>query len=212
MHVLLVSCHSQSPLSEKIHHISNNPDRRSHYTFVNINPDTITQYLSNTENNIWLFELSSTLQIPILSQHLKQRPHLSIICVLPEWNEKIVQDAALIGVHAILFHKCSIRELEKAIDAVVHHEKYYCDDITEQLMHLFLQHQKTRVNHVDLFQTLTKREQEITQYLIKDYSNQEVAALLFLSVHTVATHRKNIFKKLHVNSISSLIRRYPSLP
>jgi DNA-binding NarL/FixJ family response regulator len=212
MRVILVSCHSQSPLSEKIQRISNNSDRRSHYTFINTDSENIIPHLSNNNNIIWIFELTGDHQIPILSHHLKHYPHLSIICVLPEWNKKTVQHAALIGVHAILFHKCSIRELHKAIDAVVHFEKYYCDDITEQLLHLFLQHQQSHVNHSNLFQTLTKREQEITRYLIKEYSNQEVAALLYLSVHTVATHRKNIFKKLKVSSISSLIRKYPTLP
>jgi len=41
--------------------------------------------------------------------------------------------------------------------------------------------------------------------IAKGKTNKEVAKDLFLSVHTVHTHRKNIMKKLNVNSISGIV-------
>ena len=48
--------------------------------------------------------------------------------------------------------------------------------------------------------SLTLRENEIAHLIIKGKTTSEIAETLFLSPHTVHTHRKNIFKKLNVHS------------
>lgn len=47
---------------------------------------------------------------------------------------------------------------------------------------------------------LTEREREILRYLAEGMSNEQVAAKLFISVHTVQTHTRNILSKLGVHS------------
>lgn len=47
---------------------------------------------------------------------------------------------------------------------------------------------------------LSSRESEIIIFISKGLSNKEIAQMLNLSVHTVITHAKNIYKKLNVNS------------
>lgn len=51
---------------------------------------------------------------------------------------------------------------------------------------------------------LTAREREIIACVAKGLSNKEIAAKLFLSVYTVATHRRNICAKLNLHSASAL--------
>jgi len=53
--------------------------------------------------------------------------------------------------------------------------------------------------------SLTVRELEIVRLTAQGQKAKEVAAQLFLSTHTVYTHRKNIMKKLGVNSASEMI-------
>lgn len=48
--------------------------------------------------------------------------------------------------------------------------------------------------------SLSSREAEIISLISKGLSNKEIAKTLYLSVHTVITHTKNIYKKLNVNS------------
>jgi len=52
--------------------------------------------------------------------------------------------------------------------------------------------------------TISKRETEILQNLALGLTNQEVADKLFLSVHTVMTHRKKITRKLGIKTIAGL--------
>lgn len=45
---------------------------------------------------------------------------------------------------------------------------------------------------------LTNRENEILQWMLKGYNNQEIAEVLFISAHTVKNHISNIFQKLNI--------------
>lgn len=53
-------------------------------------------------------------------------------------------------------------------------------------------------------QTLSGREKEIVVCVVKGMTNREIADKLFLSTHTVITHRRNIARKLQIHSASGL--------
>ena len=54
------------------------------------------------------------------------------------------------------------------------------------------------------FSELTKREIEIVILVANDFNNPQIAEMLFISRLTVEQHRKNINKKLGVNSFVQL--------
>ncbi len=53
-------------------------------------------------------------------------------------------------------------------------------------------------------ETLSEREKEVVVCVVKGMTNKEIAEHLFLSIHTVNTHRKNISRKLQIHSASGL--------
>ena len=53
-------------------------------------------------------------------------------------------------------------------------------------------------------QLLSQREKEIVVCVVKGMTNREIADRLFLSTHTVVTHRRNIARKLQIHSASGL--------
>jgi DNA-binding NarL/FixJ family response regulator len=57
-------------------------------------------------------------------------------------------------------------------------------------------------------ENLSERESEILSYLSKGYHDKEIADRLFLSVKTVRTHLRNIYKKLHVRSRTEAVLKY----
>ncbi|PJB15100.1 MAG: hypothetical protein CO118_05175 [Flavobacteriales bacterium CG_4_9_14_3_um_filter_32_8] len=65
--------------------------------------------------------------------------------------------------------------------------------------------QSTLIKTVDEI-PLTPREREIMKLIAEERSNQEIAELLFISVRTVETHRKNIMQKLHTKSVIALVK------
>lgn len=53
-------------------------------------------------------------------------------------------------------------------------------------------------------ESLSQREKEIITLVVKGMTNKEIADRLFLSVHTVNTHRRNIARKLEIHSATGL--------
>ena len=60
---------------------------------------------------------------------------------------------------------------------------------------------KTRESETD---DLSPREKTILRLVSLGYTNKHIAEELFLSAHTVITHRKNISNKLGIKSVSAL--------
>lgn len=53
---------------------------------------------------------------------------------------------------------------------------------------------------------LSRREQEVLQLISRGLSSQRIGKTLFISKHTVETHRKNILRKLDFNSSTELVK------
>lgn len=51
---------------------------------------------------------------------------------------------------------------------------------------------------------LSQREKEIIGCVVRGMTNKEIAEKLFISVHTVITHRRNITRKLQIHSAAGL--------
>lgn len=56
----------------------------------------------------------------------------------------------------------------------------------------------------DNSESLSQREKEIVICVVKGMTNKEIAENLYLSIHTVITHRRNISRKLQIHSAAGL--------
>jgi DNA-binding CsgD family transcriptional regulator len=52
---------------------------------------------------------------------------------------------------------------------------------------------------------ISERELEVIRYIAEGYTNVEIADKLYLSQHTINTHRKNIMAKLGVNNTAAIV-------
>ncbi|MGZ2371823.1 response regulator transcription factor [Ancylomarina sp. YFZ004] len=58
--------------------------------------------------------------------------------------------------------------------------------------------------NVKLDEPISAREKNILKHIALGLTNKEIADQLFISIHTVVTHRKNITHKLGIKSVSGL--------
>jgi len=66
---------------------------------------------------------------------------------------------------------------------------------------------KNSGSNMDIMQVkISKREKEILGLIIKEHTAQEIANMLFISLHTVETHRSNLMSKLGVRNSAGLVR------
>lgn len=80
-----------------------------------------------------------------------------------------------------------------------------CDDIdiiTTKVNHLLYTEEEEEKDNEQ--ETLSQREKEIITCVVKGMTNKAIADKLYLSIHTVMTHRRNIARKLQIHSPAGL--------
>lgn len=104
-----------------------------------------------------------------------------------------------------LLCSASVPALMKPYDEIIH---LYDDElqIRHKLSHCFesAEEEGDDTPCTDEAQCLSVREKEIVICVVKGLTNKEIAEKLYLSTHTVITHRRNIAKKLQIHSASGL--------
>ncbi|MEA4937528.1 MAG: helix-turn-helix transcriptional regulator [Paludibacter sp.] len=95
-----------------------------------------------------------------------------------------------------------LSDCEKDLEKHNRVEDYFFVPITETLEKDFNEQQdETVAEKVD---NLTDREKEVLAEVVKGMTNKEIARHLFLSTHTVISHRRNITRKLEIHSTAGL--------
>jgi DNA-binding NarL/FixJ family response regulator len=86
-------------------------------------------------------------------------------------------------------------KLLQAIREVAGGGAFFTPSVAKKVLQQF-QQQPQQAEYIQL----SEREKEILKHLVDGLSYKMIAARVTLSVHTIHTHIKNIYEKLHVNS------------
>jgi len=54
---------------------------------------------------------------------------------------------------------------------------------------------------------LSSREQEVLSLIVDEFTIKEIAAQLYISMHTVISHRKKLQEKLDAKNTAGIVRR-----
>ncbi len=138
---------------------------------------------------------------------IKDRFPLSRILVVTMNQE---QDEILnllnLDIDGYILKECSADEMLHAIGAIIRKEHFYCGRVMDTMISILRPHQCAPGSICDnckLF-SLSDREVQIIQLIAEGYTNKAIASKLCLSIHTIGSHRKNIFRKLNIRSASEL--------
>lgn len=137
-----------------------------------------------------------------LQQIVKKYPNAKLLAITETNNNQIISKALHIGITSHLLKDCDEDEIVEAIYKTAKGEKFMCGKIVTSIL-------KEKEGNFDEFSCeglkISSREIEIITLVAEGLSNKEVADKLFLSTHTVITHRKNIMNKLGVNNTAGLV-------
>ena len=100
---------------------------------------------------------------------------------------------------SILFKDAPLREFTEAIRSILSGRRYICQRVTEILLAQKLREEESPA-------TLTHTEVEVMRAIAQGKTTKEIANERFSSIHTINTHRKNIFRKLQVNTAHEAIK------
>ncbi len=149
---------------------------------------------------------SDGFTIDVISKIQNLKTDLSFIAITPEQNAQILVDALRLGVKSYVKKDCELSEIVNAVIETSRGNKFFCGQILETI-----QKAEIDVNDLDFDSftceavVLSERENEIIKLVAEGNTNGKIAELLFLSNHTVNTHRKNIMAKLGVKNTAGIV-------
>ncbi len=139
----------------------------------------------------------------------KEFPEIGIIILSMHKSEEYVLQALRFGASGYLLKDSAADELEIAIKAIVHGEKYLAPFVSKEVVKDLL----SRINSCSNInngkfplEKMTPRQREILQLIAEGNSTKEIAYKLHISVKTVETHRMQLMDRLQIFDIAGLVR------
>jgi DNA-binding NarL/FixJ family response regulator len=160
-----------------------------------LRPNVVVMDLSLPELN----GLDATRQI------LKESPDTEVLVLTMHHSEQLARDVLQAGARGYVLKSDADQSLIAAVESLAQHKPFLTSKVTEFVLDGFMRQSETEGDAAPK-DAATPREREIIQLLAEGHSNKEVASTLGVSVKTIEAHRANIMRKLHLRSISDLVR------
>lgn len=145
--------------------------------------------------------------IDVIRQTQEEYPHVKILVLDTNENTDDIVTILRLGVPGYILKQCDHQEIIDAVNAIMQGKNFFCSNVlkinkTENTENCA--GYETSVNLKDPVK-LSSREVEILELISQGLTNNEIADKIFLSVHTVATHRKNLMKKFNAKNNVDLV-------
>lgn len=139
-----------------------------------------------------------------LTKRIRERNPTVKVLVVSAYQESLYAERSLrAGALGYLNKQESNEKLVEAIRTVLKNERFLSDELKAKLVAAALS--KSPVQQEPIAR-LTDREKEIFRLIGEGLTTGAIAERLFLSTHTIDTHREHIKRKLNVKSANELSR------
>ena len=187
-----------------------------------LNTNSKFEVVGHSLNGVDLVETVKNNKAEILIMDINM-PHKDGIEVLKEFSEKgytcrviilssyddvkLIKEVLKLGASGYLSKQCAGESILEAIEVVSNGKEYFSEKIQDKIFSSFSGNPTSETsNEFQLGNILTERELEILTLISLELSGKEIGEKLFISSHTVESHRKNLIKKLNVKNTIGLVK------
>ena len=144
-----------------------------------------------------LFDFADEDQLLIIAERFSLSDWILISDELtPQFIRRVVYSSHQFSV---VFKDGPLSEVREALNAVSRHTRY----LSQRALEIVITQQQEDDKSENI---LTQTETEIVKAIAQGKTTKEIAAERFSSIHTVTTHRKNIFRKLGINTAHEAVK------
>lgn len=169
--------------------------------------DDLLEMISNFKVDVVLIDFTNGgFSIDVIHQVNRFSKDIQLLAITPEQSAQTLVDALRSGITSYVKKDCSSSEIIEAIKETHKGNKFFCGQILETI-----QEANLNVDDIEIGEftcepvVISTREQEIIIMISEGYTNAQIAEKLFLSAHTIGTHRKNIMSKLGVKNTAGIV-------
>lgn len=135
--------------------------------------------------------------IELTAKIKKEFPAVKVLAMSTFKERSYISQMIQNGASGYLVKSASKEEIEAAIRSANEGKLYLSLDINSIDLNTAINSDVPEVS---------RREKEVLQLIVDGLTNPQIAEKLFISLHTVDSHRKNLLAKFNVSNTASLIR------
>lgn len=143
--------------------------------------------------------------IEATSQIKKHHPDIKILALTMLSEDQHIRKMIKAGASGYILKSSGKHELYQAIEALLNDQHYFSDGATQAILsELVSPELPKKKSSADVH--ITEREMEVLKLIVNEFTNQEIAEKLFLSVRTVDAHRRNLLQKTGSKNTAGLVK------
>lgn len=143
--------------------------------------------------------LPDTSGIDLCREISAKHKQVKIIALSIHNERAVVQSMLQNGAHGYVLKNAFGEEILQGIREIMNGHTFLCEATKQAL-------EQAEDDDPDQVPLITRREKEVLRLIGKGCTTYEIADRLFISPHTVESHRKKLMEKFGVNNIASVIR------
>ncbi len=129
-------------------------------------------------------------------------PSINVLILSMHDDTDTIKELLEAGALGYILKNTGKDELYKAILTVNEGDTYFSESVKNNILGSMTASSKYAKSTVKL----TNREVEIIKLIALEYTTNEIAEKLFVSLHTVESHRKNLLRKTNSRNIAGLVK------
>jgi DNA-binding NarL/FixJ family response regulator len=171
------------------------------------NEEELLAQLKNFGADVVLIDFTAHgFSIDIVPKALSKFKDLRFVAITEAQHAPILVDALKSGVTSYVKKDCELAEIIDAVKETAQGKQFFCGQILETIQKANIDISELNTEEFNCGPiTLSERENEIITLIAEGQTNEQIAELLFLSKHTINTHRKNIMAKLGVKNTAGIV-------
>lgn len=160
----------------------------------------------NTEIDIVVMDVSMPKMNGIeATKKIKEKhPDLKILALTMMDEDEHIRKMIEAGASGYLLKSSDKQEFIDALTSVLGGQHYFSNDAAHSVM-MNLVRGNTQDNNTDPAH-VTDRELEVLELIVREYTNQEIADKLYISIRTVDAHRRNLLQKTGAKNTAGLVK------
>lgn len=149
---------------------------------------------------------SKGFEVGTIQRCIRKYSLVRFVAITGDQSGNTIVQALRSGITSYIKKDCDIHEIVDSIRETYSGGRFFCGQILDSI-----RKESIDVEDLDIAEmncepvTISEREMEVIKLIAQGHTNQEIADKLFLSHHTVNTHRKNIMAKLGVNNTAAIV-------
>lgn len=168
------------------------------------NGNEVPAILKDNDVDVILMDIDMPILDGIATMELLKRSGIDVPVLMLTMHQSIkrIRGSLERGAQGYILKDASREELIEAIQNVSQRKNYFHPKINNEVFDYF----RGKMSAKNTLQELSDREIQIIQCLSEGKNTKAIAETLFLSEHTIKTHRRNIMQKMHVKTSAELIK------